>query len=169
MSAVNNGRVGKTRVAPARDPVFFYGGLGAALIGALVLAGVLLFSSRDVARRKALVPAAGTVVAQQSQNSGTRSRVLLTVRFTSAAGRTVDFPVVYDSKTTTRPASGDAVTVLYDPADPTKAELQESNLLGYALAGAVGLGFLLMGLTILARSIYEWRGRRSAPGPRPRR
>ncbi len=154
-------------MAPAPDPVFLYGGLGAALIGALVLAGVLWLSSRDVARQQAFVPAVGVVVAQQSQNYGTQSRVLLTVRFTSAAGRTIDVPVVYDSKTTTRPASGDAVTVLYDPADPTKAELQGSNLLGYVLAGAVGLGFLLIGLTILARSIREWRRRRAlAPSTR---
>jgi ABC-type Na+ efflux pump permease subunit len=155
----SDGRKGKTGAAPSPDPVFLYGGLGATLIGAVVLAGVLFFNSKDVARQKALVPAVGAVVAQQSQNSGTQSRVVLTVRFTSAAGRTVDFPVVYGSKTTTRPAKGDAVAVLYDPADPTKAELQASNLLGYALSGAVGLGFLLMGLTIVVRTIREWRRR----------
>jgi hypothetical protein len=165
---VSSGRPGNTRVAPSPDLVFLYGGLGTALIGALVLAGVLLFSSREVARQKALVPAVGAVVAQQSQNSGTQSRVQLTVRFTTAAGRLVDFPVVYGSKATTRPAKGDAVTVLYNPADPTKAELQGSNLLGYTLAGAVGLGFLLMGLTILVRTVRDWR-RRCALASRERR
>jgi hypothetical protein len=158
-------RRGSKRVVPALDPTFLYGGLGAALIGALVLSGAIYFNSTEVERQKTLVPAAGTVVDQQEQSYGTRSRVLLTVRFTTATGRTVDLQHVYDSKAT-RPAKGDAVSVLYDPADPARAELQDSGLLGYALVGAVGLAFLLVGLTLVVNAIRQWRQRAAAQAVR---
>jgi hypothetical protein len=160
------GRRGTKGVAPAPDRVFLYAGIGAALIGALVLAGALWFHSKDVGRQAALLPAAGTVVEQESQNSGTQSRVLLTVRYFTASGQALEFKLRYDSKTTNRPAKGDAVRVLYDPGDPTKAELQDSGLLGYALVAAVGLGFLLMGLTLLVKTILDWRRKVAAQAAR---
>jgi len=158
-------RRGWKRAPPSLDRPFFFAGLGAALVGAVVLAGLVLVHARDVVRQKALVPATGVVVEQRNESYGTRSRVVLTIRFTTAAGRRVDFQRTYDSTATTRPAKGDAVTVLYDPADPTRSEIQDGNWVGYALVGAVGTGFLLTGLALVTRTLAaRRRGRRQETG-----
>jgi len=146
---------------PADRPLLF-AGVGAVLIGALMLAGLVVFSVRDAARRRELVPAQGTVTDQRSQSYGTQSRVVVTVRFKTASDQLVHFDQRYAVGDTTRPVKGDAVRVLYEPGNPGKAEIDGGGgVVGQALVGAVGLGFLAMGLAVLGRVFAERRRRRA--------
>jgi hypothetical protein len=143
----------KSRQVVASTPrALRFAGLGVALVGALILVATVLFHRREVERERSLVPAQGTVVEQRDRNVGSARRVVLTIRFTTAAGETVRFESSYGARTTPRPAMGDTVTVLYDPRKPTQAEVQDTSRLGLALVGAVGVGFLLMGSTLLFRA-----------------
>lgn len=136
----------------ARRP-FLLVGLGVALVGALLLAGIGYLYSREVQRQQRLIPAQGTVIEQREQSYGTHRRVVLTVRFTTAAGEMVRFQRTYESGDTTRPAKGDPVNVLYDPAHATHAEIQDGSWVFHALAAAVGVGFLLFGTLLTVRTL----------------
>lgn len=144
------------------DRVMRFAGLGATLIGALLLCGLVVFSLRESQRRKDLVPAQGTVSEERSQGFGSELRVVLTIRFTTAAGQVVHVDRRYRVNET-RPAKGAAVSVLYEPANPAQAELEGADTLGRALVGAVGVGFLLVGIVVLGRSFAAQR-RRVRPG-----
>jgi membrane protein implicated in regulation of membrane protease activity len=146
--------------SPADRPLLF-AGVGAAFIGALLLAGLAIFSVRDAARRRELLPAQGTVLEQRNQSYGAESRVVVTVRFQTASGQLVHFDQRYAAGDTTRPAKGDTVRVLYEPGNPGKAEIDGGGVVGQALVGAVGVGFLLMGLAVLGRVFAERRRRRA--------
>ena len=69
------------------------------------------------------------------------------VRFDTADGRRIDTEAMYGR----RPAParrGEEVTVLYDPADPTRAALE-----GKSGGGALGLIFVVVGLTFAALGV----------------
>jgi hypothetical protein len=134
--------------APHRQS-FRLAGLGTALVGAALLAAPVLSFLRDVEREKSLLPAQGTVIEVRQRSHGAQSRDVVTVRFTTASGQAVRFERAYAEGATSRPAKGDTVTVLYDPERPTKAEIQDTSRIGHALVGAVGAGFLLVGLASL--------------------
>ena len=132
-------------------------GLGTALVGAAILLGAFFSYRRDVAREEALVPAQGTVVEQRDRTYDGKRRVVVTVRFTTAAGEAVRFEKDYPADATARPAKGDSVTVLYDPRRPGKAEIQDTSRTGLALFAALGGGFFLFGLAML-RFTFGQRG-----------
>jgi hypothetical protein len=132
-------------------------GLGTAVVGAAILLGAFFSYRRDVAREKALVPAQGTVVDQRDRSYGADKRVVLTIRFTTASGDAVRFERSYGARETPRPAKGDTVTVLYDPARPGTAEVQDTSRMGLALLAALGGGFFLFGLAMLRWTIQQRR------------
>jgi hypothetical protein len=139
-------------------------GLGTAVVGAAILLGAFFSYRRDVEREKALVPAQGTVVDQRDRSYGADKRVVLTIRFTTASGDAVRFERSYGARVTPRPAKGDTVTVLYDPARPEKAEVQDTSRTGLALFAALGGGFFLFGLSTLR---WTFQQRRVTAGGRP--
>jgi hypothetical protein len=139
-------------------------GLGTALVGAALLLGAFFSYRRDVEREKALVAAPGTVVEQRERAHGSESRIVLTIRFTTASGDAVRFERSYGAHETPRPARGDTVTVLYDPARPGKAEIEDTSRLGLAVVGAVGGGLFLLGVGLLRWTIGH--SRVTGGGPR---
>jgi hypothetical protein len=151
---------GRSRPTAAVPPTrsFRLAGLGTAVVGAALVVGSAFFYLRDVEREKALVPAQGTVIEQRERSHGTETRVVVTVRFTTAAGQTVRFERTYGERETPRPAKGETLTVLYDPERPTRAEIQDSGRIGLALVAAVGAGFLGMGIASLTWT-FRHRGR----------
>ncbi len=130
-------------------------GLGTAFVGAAILLGAFFSYRRDVAREEALVPAQGTVVEQRDRAYDGGRRVVVTVRFTTAAGEAVRFERDYPAHATSRPAKGDAVTVLYDPRRPGKAEIRDTSRTALALFAALGGGFFLFGLALLRWTIGQ--------------
>ena len=157
-------RRGWQRVAPSLNRAFLLGGLGAAAVGVIVLVITGLLYRRDVDHQRSLTPTQGMVVEQRDQSSGTRTRVILTVRFTTVQGELIDVERTYESGDTMRPAKGDSVTVLYDPIDPRRAEIQGRTSVLFALVAAVGVGFVGVGGALASRTLREWRQVRRRPG-----
>jgi hypothetical protein len=155
-----------TNSSPSADPkkAMRLAGLGTAIVGAALLLGAFFSYRRDVAREEALVAAQGTVIEQRDRAYDGKRRVVVTVRFTTAGGDAVRFEKDYAADATSRPAKGDTVTVLYDPARPGKAEIQDPSRLGLALLAALGGGFFLFGVAMLR---WTFQQRRLIAGGRP--
>lgn len=102
---------------------------------------------RSVAQR---APGVVTDLRFQSVDGSADGAWYPVLRFATADGRHVDTTAMY-GRIPAPARRGDAVTVLYDPADPTRATLEGSagtgTFLG-ALFTGLGLTFALLGLTI---------------------
>lgn len=93
--------------------------------------------------RRVAQPAPGVVTdlryrPGRGDSSGSYHPVL---RFTTADGRQVDTESMY-GRSPARARAGDRVTVLYDPADPTRAVLGDT-----VGGGCLGTAFVLFGLS----------------------
>lgn len=102
---------------------------------------------RSVAQR---APGVVTDLRYLTLHDGANGAWYPVLRFATADGRHVDTTAMY-GRSPAPARRGDAVTVLYDPADPTRAALEGSagtgTFLG-ALFTGLGLTFALLGLTI---------------------
>lgn len=136
-------------------------GLLFVLIGLAILIGGAVSAvkqSRESARR---VGATGTVVdlVKRVFNPGSAGVYCPVVEFTTAAGQAVRF----ESKFGTMPAThqvGQTVAVLYEVADPQKAEVDSATsrwLVPGCMMG-MGLGFLVLGGSMLVIGILVLAG-----------
>ena len=126
-------------------------------IGALLFAiGVAITRSNRAFARRAL-RAPGQVTGVHSSAGGTTAIAYPQLRFALPDGRVVEIA----ARTGTnfeRLREGDAVTVLYDPADPTKARVDSrrasagATLLGAAFLVLGGV-FVLLGLALVAGGV----------------
>jgi Protein of unknown function (DUF3592) len=93
-------------------------------------------------------PATGTVIGARWRGGGgeTAPSAFPVVRFTLPDGRTVEAQSSYGGRTAV--PEGATVTILYDPADPSRIELEGSRASGTVLAvllGFIGAGFFCLG------------------------
>src|SRR3954454_9856438 len=128
---------------------------------ALIVAGVR--SQRETTRFAAAARRTTGVVTGPRRHSGgdTPPRVFPVVPFSLPAGRTAEAQSRYGSQPP--PArEGETVTVLYDPADPTRMQLDHSAgagrfysaLLVFMGAGLAGLGVLVAIVFSLLRDAF---------------
>jgi hypothetical protein len=122
-------------------------------VGALSLIGAVLFYMNTTAFVDRSRQAPGTIVrlVEESDSDGGRLFRPL-VRFAPGVGEEIEFQSGVRSNPSPYTA-GDAVTVLYDPADPKKAEIQGFFSLWFlpVLFAGVGSLFLAVGVAVLAR------------------
>jgi hypothetical protein len=122
--------------------------LASALLGlGLIWAAVSIRrGDRRFARRAR--QATGTVIGARWRGGGgqTAPNAFPVVRFSLPDGRTIEAQSSYGRRTAV--PEGATVSVLYDPADPTRIELEGSRATGTFLAvllGLIGAGFLGLG------------------------
>jgi hypothetical protein len=128
-------------------------------IGALLFAiGVVITrSNRAFARRALRAPGQVTGVRRSSPAGATTTIAYPELRFALPDGRLVE-TVARTGTNFERLQEGDAVTVLYDPADPTKARVDSRKAsAGATLLGAgflvIGGVFVLLGLALAAAGV----------------
>jgi hypothetical protein len=99
-------------------------------------------------------PAQGTVVTLLTERHDSKTRYRPEVQFTAPDGQ----PVKFRSSMSSSPAAyrvGEAVDVLFDPANPRKAEIDDFKTLwlGPVIGGSMGLLFLILGAFIAAKGL----------------
>ena len=132
--------------------------------GAVLAAVCVLFVVLDNDFRGKAVPADGQVIAVTSKYNRKNHTYAPVVRFSTSDGRTFEFTnKVYRSD---KPTVGTKIAVLYDPADPTDARVDDmaGRLVGPVITGGLGTVFLLLGTVVLVfRNRFvggrlRWRG-----------
>ncbi len=117
--------------------------------GAVLAVVCVLFVVLDNDFRGKAVPADGQVIAVTSKHNRKHHTYAPVVRFSTADGRTVEFTNrVYRSD---KPTVGARIPVLYDPADPQDARVDDmaGRLVGPVITGGLGTIFLLLGIVVL--------------------
>jgi len=99
-------------------------------------------------------PAKGTVVTMLTEHHDNKTRYRPEIQFTAPDGQ----PVKFRSGMSSSPPAyrvGEAVDVLFDPADPRKAEIDDFKTLwmGYLIGGLMGLLFLVIGGAVAVKGL----------------
>lgn len=128
-----------------------------ALVGMLFLGVSLVILSLQHDFARAAIRTSGTVEALIPRGNATYAAQ---IRFTDRAGQTQTF-TESGSSNPPRAAVGDRVTVLYDPASPRQAVVDDLwGRMGVVLIiGPLGLIFTLLGFGMV---FYDWRQQRLA-------
>jgi Protein of unknown function (DUF3592) len=120
-------------------------GVGLLAVAALLTAAARAFRgdrATSAARAPGVVVDVPVGLVDETTPSGSTSLFFPVVRFQAADGRTLEAPTREGSRPA-RAAVGDRVTVLYDPADPRRVDLEGRQPGGVATGLMTGLGVLV--------------------------
>jgi hypothetical protein len=128
--------------------VLFLVPLACALLGLGLIWAAVRMRRSDRRFQRAARQARGTVVGARWRGGGgeTAPHAFPVVRYDLPDGRTIEAQSSYGGRTA--PPEGSTVTVLYDPADPARVELEGGHATGTFLAvllGFIGAGIFFLG------------------------